>query len=72
MVLIGGSYIGCEVAASLSMMGKRATIVMQEQRTLERGFGKQAGRFVQELLEAHGVRIHGEDELERFAGGRGA
>jgi 3-phenylpropionate/trans-cinnamate dioxygenase ferredoxin reductase component len=68
VVLIGGSYIGCEVAASLSMMGKRATIVMQEQRTLERGFGKQAGRFVQELLEAHGVTIHGEDELERFAG----
>jgi 3-phenylpropionate/trans-cinnamate dioxygenase ferredoxin reductase subunit len=68
VVLIGGSYIGCEVAASLSMMGKRATIVMQEQRTLERGFGKQAGRFVQELLEAHGVSIHGEDELERFAG----
>jgi 3-phenylpropionate/trans-cinnamate dioxygenase ferredoxin reductase component len=68
VVLIGGSYIGCEVAASLSMMGKRATIVMQEQRTLERGFGRQVGRFVQELLEAHGVTIHGEDELERFAG----
>ena len=68
VVLIGGSYIGCEVAASLSMMGKRATIVMQEERTLERGFGKRAGRFVEELLEAHGVRIHGEDELERFAG----
>jgi 3-phenylpropionate/trans-cinnamate dioxygenase ferredoxin reductase subunit len=71
VVLIGGSYIGCEVAASLSMMGKRATIVMQEQRTLERGFGKQAGRFVQELLEAHGVTVHSEDELERFAGGEG-
>jgi 3-phenylpropionate/trans-cinnamate dioxygenase ferredoxin reductase component len=68
VVLIGGSYIGCEVAASLSMMGKSATIVMQEEHTLERGFGKQAGRFVQELLEAHGVSVHGEDELERFAG----
>jgi 3-phenylpropionate/trans-cinnamate dioxygenase ferredoxin reductase component len=68
VVLIGGSYIGCEVAASMTMMGKRATIVMQEQRTLERGFGKAAGRFVEELLEAHGVRIHGEDELERFEG----
>ncbi len=55
VVLIGGSYIGCEVAASMTMMGKQATIVMQEQRTLERGFGQQAGRFVQELLEAHGV-----------------
>ena len=68
VVLIGGSYIGCEVAASLSMMGKQATIVMQEQRTLERGFGKRAGRFVQELLQAHGVTVHGEDELERFEG----
>ncbi len=68
VVLIGGSYIGCEVAASLTMMGKRATIVMQEQTTLERGFGARAGRFVQDLLEAHGVTVHGEDELERFEG----
>jgi 3-phenylpropionate/trans-cinnamate dioxygenase ferredoxin reductase subunit len=68
VVLIGGSYIGCEVAASLTLMGKRCTIVMQEQITLERGFGPTAGRFFQELLEAHGVSIHGEDELERFEG----
>jgi 3-phenylpropionate/trans-cinnamate dioxygenase ferredoxin reductase subunit len=68
VVLIGGSYIGCEVAASLSMMGKQATIVMQEERTLERGFGKKVGRFVEELLESHGVRVHGSDELERFEG----
>jgi 3-phenylpropionate/trans-cinnamate dioxygenase ferredoxin reductase component len=68
VVLIGGSYIGCEVAASMSMLGKKATIVMQEQHTLERGFGKAAGRFVQELLEAHGVTVHAEDELERFEG----
>lgn len=68
VVLIGGSYIGCEVAASLTMLGKRATIVMQEEHTLERGFGKEAGRFVEELLKEHGVSIHGEDELERFAG----
>lgn len=68
VVLIGGSYIGCEVAASLSMMGKRATIVMQERATLERGFGGRAGRFAQEMLEAHGVRVYGQDELERLEG----
>ncbi len=68
VVLIGGSYIGCEVAASLSLMGKKATIVMQEEATLERGFGKQAGRFFQELLESHGVTVHGSDGLERFEG----
>lgn len=68
VVLIGGSYIGCEVAASLSMLGKRCTIVMQEQATLERGFGANVGRFFQGLLESHGVRVHGGDELERFEG----
>jgi 3-phenylpropionate/trans-cinnamate dioxygenase ferredoxin reductase component len=68
VVLIGGSYIGCEVAASLTLLGKRCTIVMQEQLTLERGFGPASGRFFQELLESHGVTIHGGDELERFEG----
>ena len=68
VVLIGGSYIGCEVAASLTKMGKSATIVMQEQATLERGFGARVGRFFQELLESHGVTVHGGDELERFEG----
>ncbi|MEA2208600.1 MAG: 3-phenylpropionate/trans-cinnamate dioxygenase ferredoxin reductase component [Solirubrobacteraceae bacterium] len=68
VVLIGGSYIGCEVAASISKLGKRATIVMQERRTLERGFGANAGEFFQQLLESHGVIVHGEDELERFDG----
>jgi 3-phenylpropionate/trans-cinnamate dioxygenase ferredoxin reductase component len=68
VVLIGGSYIGCEVAASLTMLGKKCTIVMQEEVTLERGFGKTAGGYFQGLLTEHGVEIHGHDELERFEG----
>lgn len=68
VVLIGGSYIGCEVAASLTAIGKRCTIVMQERATLERGFGERVGRFFQGLLESVGVTLHGEDELERFEG----
>ncbi|HEY1833804.1 MAG TPA: FAD-dependent oxidoreductase [Solirubrobacteraceae bacterium] len=68
VVLIGGSYIGCEVAASLTAMGKRCTVVMQEEQPLERGFGKQAGRFFRGLLEQMGVVFHGQDELERFEG----
>jgi 3-phenylpropionate/trans-cinnamate dioxygenase ferredoxin reductase component len=68
VVLIGGSFIACEVAASLTLLGKHATIVMQEQVTLERNFGPRAGRFFQELLESHGVSFHSGDELERFEG----
>jgi 3-phenylpropionate/trans-cinnamate dioxygenase ferredoxin reductase subunit len=41
---------------------------MQEDVTLERGFGKTAGRFFQSLLESHGVTVHGADGLERFEG----
>jgi 3-phenylpropionate/trans-cinnamate dioxygenase ferredoxin reductase subunit len=68
VVLIGGSFIACEVAASLTLMGKRCTLVMQEQATFERNFGARCGRFFQELLESHGVIFHATDELERFEG----
>jgi 3-phenylpropionate/trans-cinnamate dioxygenase ferredoxin reductase subunit len=71
VVLIGGSYIGCEVAASLTKLGRRCTIVMQEDVTLQRGFGERAGRFFQEALQAHGVSVHGGDELARFEGSQG-
>jgi 3-phenylpropionate/trans-cinnamate dioxygenase ferredoxin reductase subunit len=70
VVLIGGSYIGCEVAASLTLLGKRCTIVMQEEVTFGRPFGERVGRYLQGLLEAHGVTVHGGDELERFEGDR--
>jgi 3-phenylpropionate/trans-cinnamate dioxygenase ferredoxin reductase subunit len=68
VVLVGGSYIACEVAASLTQLGVSCTIVMQEQVTLERGFGQQAGRWFQDVLEAHGVTVHGGEDVERFEG----
>jgi 3-phenylpropionate/trans-cinnamate dioxygenase ferredoxin reductase subunit len=68
VVLIGGSYIACEVAASLTMLGKNCTMVMQESTALERSFGPRGAGFFQRLLESHGVRLHGEDELARFEG----
>ncbi len=71
VVLIGGSYIGTEVAASLTERGRRCTILMQEGVTLERGFGGQAGRFFQGILEEHGIEVHGDDGLERFEGADG-
>jgi 3-phenylpropionate/trans-cinnamate dioxygenase ferredoxin reductase component len=71
-VLIGGSYIGCEVAASLTAAhGVKCSIVMQEDVTLERQFGPEIGRFFQDTLTEHGVEVHGGDELERFEGSDG-
>ena len=68
VVMIGGSYIGCEVSASLTLVGNSATIVMQERHTLERGFGERVGRHIEELLASHGVTIHASDGLARFEG----
>jgi 3-phenylpropionate/trans-cinnamate dioxygenase ferredoxin reductase subunit len=68
VVLIGGSYIGCEVAATLTALGSQCTILMQEAVTLERGFGRRAGAFLQQRLEEHGVEVIGADALERFEG----
>src|SRR3954465_2674383 len=42
VVCVGGSYIGCEVAASLTALGKRVTVLMQEAEPLERPFGARA------------------------------
>jgi 3-phenylpropionate/trans-cinnamate dioxygenase ferredoxin reductase subunit len=71
VVLIGGSYIGTEVAASLTELGSSCTIVMLESVVLSRTFGERAGRFFQERLTDHGIVVHGEDELERFEGADG-
>jgi 3-phenylpropionate/trans-cinnamate dioxygenase ferredoxin reductase component len=68
-VLIGGSYIGCEVAASLTAAhGVDCTIVMLEDVTFEPFYGEKVGRFFQNALEEHGVAVHGGQEVERFEG----
>ena len=68
VVLIGGSYIGCEVAASLTAQGRSCTIVMMEQGTLETGFGPEAGLWVHERLEERGVEMVTGEEVDRFIG----
>jgi 3-phenylpropionate/trans-cinnamate dioxygenase ferredoxin reductase component len=69
VVLIGGSFIGCEVAASLTAsLGVKCTMVMLEEVTFERVFGEEAGRYFQGVLESHGIEILGGEELDSFVG----
>jgi 3-phenylpropionate/trans-cinnamate dioxygenase ferredoxin reductase component len=68
VVCVGGSYIGCEVAASLTAIGKRCTVVMLEAEPLERGFGARAGHWFRGLLESHGVEVVGEGSVSAFTG----
>jgi len=68
VVLIGGSYIGTEVAASLAARGTRCSIVAMEDVALSRSFGDEAGRWFQQQLESHDIDFHGGQELEAFEG----
>jgi 3-phenylpropionate/trans-cinnamate dioxygenase ferredoxin reductase component len=68
-VLIGGSYIGSEVAATLTTAhGVDCTVLMQEDVCLSPQFGDLVGGYFQRLLESHGITAHGGDSLERYEG----
>ena len=68
VVLVGGSYIGSEVAASLTAMGTGCTMVMLEEVAMSRAFGEEVGRYFHEVLESKGVEVLGGEELDSFLG----
>lgn len=68
VVVVGGSWLGCEVAATLVDLGHAVSLVMLEEVCCENHLGPEVGRFVHSLLAERGVDIHPRSEVARFEG----
>src|SRR6476646_2957208 len=68
VVVVGASFIGLEVAASLRDRGICVDVVAPESQPLDRIMGPELGRFIRGLHESHGVTFHLGETVTRING----
>jgi 3-phenylpropionate/trans-cinnamate dioxygenase ferredoxin reductase subunit len=69
--IVGGSFIACEVAASLATLGVRSTLVFPEEAPMALQFGARVGGVVRDLLAEHDVEVIAGEQVERLEGDGG-
>ena len=68
LAIIGGGYVGLEVAASARLLGADVDLLEREDRLLARVAGPVLSEFFQGVHEGHGVRFHFGAQVEGFDG----
>lgn len=70
VVVVGGSFIGTEVAAALAQLGAQVTVVFPESRLLERVVPEALSERLHREYTARGVRVQAGVRPARFEGER--
>lgn len=68
VVVVGGGFIGSEIAATARIMGKQVTIVEQAPRLLPRVLPADISDVLEEIHRDHGVRVLCRRHIQRFGG----
>lgn len=71
VVIIGASFIGMEVAASLGKRGAKVSVVEMVEVPFAPVLGEEVGRFLQHLHEQNGVAFHLNTSVAQFHGADG-
>jgi 3-phenylpropionate/trans-cinnamate dioxygenase ferredoxin reductase subunit len=66
VVVIGGGWIGLELAAGARTYGNEVTVVMRDAVPLQSALGAELGTMFRELHESNGVTFHPETGIRAF------
>jgi NADPH-dependent 2,4-dienoyl-CoA reductase/sulfur reductase-like enzyme len=69
LVIVGGGFIGLEVAATAAKAGKMVTLVEAASRLLERAVSPRISDFLRDLHRGHGVDIRFNETVTRIDDG---
>ena len=67
-VVVGSGFIGCEVAASLTQLGVRVTVLFPGREPLERVLGSKVGGLIGAIHRANGVELRPGEQVTAFEG----
>src|SRR5262249_16193198 len=67
-VVVGSGFIGCEVAASLTQLGVRVTVLFPGQGPLDRVLGSEVGTLIGAFHRANGVDLRPGEQVVAFEG----